>query len=143
MRLEKYYPHINAKEFNKGGTKYIVCYGILKQKSKLTTTKGCITCGVPLCSANSKKLKEATESCEYRWHNTFDLSTLKIVSKIITNNSNNQTEKSGKNETEQDEINETEQDTNKSQKDQSKKRKRKKKGYVMTSLCRSKRKRQN
>ena len=81
VRLEKYYPHMNSKEFNKGGTRCIVCYGILKKTTKLTTTKGCMTCGVPLCSATSKKFQNATESCEYLWHNTFDLSNLKKVTK--------------------------------------------------------------
>ena len=73
--------HANSLSFRKKGVRCILCNSILKQRINSTTTKGCITCGVPLCSAMSSKFKVPEDSCEYRWHNVFDLDSLEALDK--------------------------------------------------------------
>ena len=58
-----------------------VCWCIVKETKGTSTTKGCATCCVPLCSATSYKFSDPSESCEYRWHNICDLKSLKPAGK--------------------------------------------------------------
>ena len=59
----------------------MLCCRILKETKGTSTTKGCATCCVPLCSATSYKFSDPSESCEYRWHNICDLKSLKPAEK--------------------------------------------------------------
>ena len=81
VRLSNDYVHTNSRSINSKGLRCILCHYILKEKSGTSTTKGCETCCVPLCSANSYKFKKPEDSCEYRWHNTLDLKSLQPVEK--------------------------------------------------------------
>ena len=76
IRLSKEYPPWNIISLNKGGTHCVLCCNILGNKIRKSTTKGCETCQVPLCSSSSNIFVNANESCEYRWHNISDLRTL-------------------------------------------------------------------
>ena len=59
VRLSKYYPHKNTLCLNKKGTTCALCGHLLGDKFRSTTTKGCETCQVPLCSSNSSKFANA------------------------------------------------------------------------------------
>ena len=55
VRLSKDYIHANSCTFGKKGLRCILCHYILKDDIGTSTTKGCVTCCVPLCSATSYK----------------------------------------------------------------------------------------
>ena len=81
VRLSKDYIHANSCTFGKKGLRCILCHYILKDDISTSTTKGCVTCCVPLCSATSYKFNNPEESCEYRWHNIVDLKSLSPTKK--------------------------------------------------------------
>ena len=76
IRLSDEYPHTNTLSLNKGGSTFFLCGHLLRDKIRSTTTTGCETCQVPLCSSNLAKFVNLNESCEYRCHHISDLSTL-------------------------------------------------------------------
>ena len=74
------YVHANSLQFPARGVRCALCHSLLKQEKNCMTTKGCITCCVPLCSAMSNKFEKPEDSCEYRWHNVLDLKSLEPYS---------------------------------------------------------------
>ena len=70
------YVHTNSINYSSKGTHCTLCRAILKQDQQFTTTKGCITCCVPLCLSSNPKFIDPSESCEYRWHYVIDLESL-------------------------------------------------------------------
>lgn len=81
VRLSKDYVHTNSRNYGKKGLRCILCHYILKETTGTSTTKGCETCCVPLCSATSYKFNKPEDSCEYRWHNIIDLKSLQPTAK--------------------------------------------------------------
>ena len=76
IRLSNEYVDTNLMIFTSKGTRCILCYSILKQEQQSTTTKGCATCCVPLCSSTNTKFINPNDSCEYWWHKFMDLKAL-------------------------------------------------------------------
>lgn len=73
IRLSNDSIHTNSRNYGRKGFRCILCHYILKEENGTSTTKGCETCCVPLCSASSSKFKNPKELCEYMWHNVLDL----------------------------------------------------------------------
>lgn len=82
IRMSREYCHENFLQFTSSGTDCILCHGILNEKENCTTTRGCITCCVPLCSASNKKFRQPEDSCEYLWHNVLELQELQLPQKV-------------------------------------------------------------
>ena len=76
IRLSCEYVHANSLQFPARGVRCALCHSLLKQEKNCMTTKGCVTCCVPLCSAMSNKFEKTEDSCEYRWHHILDLHSL-------------------------------------------------------------------
>ena len=74
------YAYTNSFVYTNKGTRYMLCYSILKKDKQTCTTKGYQICRVSLCSSPNIKFKDPKESCEYRWHYVDDLESLKQVS---------------------------------------------------------------
>lgn len=77
IRLSKDFDHSNTKRYDYKGVKCILCGVILKQTKRVTTSKGCSICQVPLCDQSASKFTTPKKSCWYIWHNeeTFKTST--------------------------------------------------------------------
>ena len=81
VRLSKDYAHTNSRNYNKKGHRCMLCCRALKEKKGISTTKGRERCCVPLCSATYYEFIDPSESCEHRWHNFCDLTSLKPAGK--------------------------------------------------------------